>query len=87
MDTADTYTYTACSLGFMAYQPPVSSTFLSPATSQQYFSLRTNQHQPSATSQTNRLIVFKFSDQIQIRTIDDVSNSDIHHIWILEVQL
>jgi hypothetical protein len=26
-----------------------------PATSQQYFSLRTNQHQPSATSQTNRL--------------------------------
>jgi hypothetical protein len=28
-----------------------------PATSQQYFSLRTNQHQPSATSQTNRLLV------------------------------
>jgi hypothetical protein len=27
-----------------------------PATSQQYFSLRTNQHQPSATSQTNRLL-------------------------------
>jgi hypothetical protein len=27
------------------------------ATSQQYFSLRTNQHQPSATSQTNRLFV------------------------------
>jgi hypothetical protein len=26
-----------------------------PATSQQYFSLITNQHQPSATSQTNRL--------------------------------
>jgi hypothetical protein len=26
-----------------------------PAISQQYFSLRTNQHQPSATSQTNRL--------------------------------
>jgi hypothetical protein len=26
-----------------------------PATSQQYFSLKTNQHQPSATSQTNRL--------------------------------
>jgi hypothetical protein len=26
-----------------------------PATSQQYFSLRTNQLQPSATSQTNRL--------------------------------
>jgi hypothetical protein len=28
-----------------------------PATSQQYFSLRTNQHQPSATSQTNRLLM------------------------------
>jgi hypothetical protein len=27
-----------------------------PATSQHYFSLRTNQHQPSATSQTNRLL-------------------------------
>jgi hypothetical protein len=26
-----------------------------PATSQQYSSLRTNQHQPSATSQPNRL--------------------------------
>jgi hypothetical protein len=45
-----------------AYQPPASSTFLSewishqqPAvTSQQYSSLRTNQHQPSATSQPNR---------------------------------
>jgi hypothetical protein len=29
-----------------------------PATSQQYFSLRTNQHQPSATSQTNRLLAY-----------------------------
>jgi hypothetical protein len=27
-----------------------------PATSQQYFSFRINQHQPSATSQMNRLI-------------------------------
>jgi hypothetical protein len=27
------------------------------ATSQQYFSLRTNQHQPSTTSQTNMLLV------------------------------
>jgi hypothetical protein len=47
-----------------AYQPPANSTFLSeqtshqpPATSQQYFSLRTNQHQASATSQTNRLAI------------------------------
>jgi hypothetical protein len=46
-----------------AYQPPASSTFLSERTShqqpvatrQQYSSLRTNQHQPSATSQPNRL--------------------------------
>jgi hypothetical protein len=30
----------------LAYQPPHSSTFLSEQTSQQYFSLRTNQHQP-----------------------------------------
>jgi hypothetical protein len=28
-----------------------------PATSQQYFYLRTNQHPPSATNQTNRLIM------------------------------
>jgi hypothetical protein len=37
MDIADTYTYTytVCSLGFMAYQPPVSSTFLSQQTSHQ----------------------------------------------------
>jgi hypothetical protein len=41
----------------LAYQPPASSTFLSEQTSQQYFSLTTNQHQPSATSQTNRLLV------------------------------
>jgi hypothetical protein len=47
----------------LAYQPPANSTFLSeqtshqqPArTSQQYSSLRTNQHQPLATSQPNRL--------------------------------
>jgi hypothetical protein len=31
----------------LAYQPPDSSTFLSQQTSQQYFSLRTNQHQPN----------------------------------------
>jgi hypothetical protein len=49
----------------LAYQPPANSTFLSeqtshqqPArTSQQYSSLRKNQHQPSATSQPNRLMV------------------------------
>jgi hypothetical protein len=49
----------------LAYQPPANSTFLSeqtsqqqPArTSQQYSSLTTNQHQPSAISQPNRLQV------------------------------
>jgi hypothetical protein len=44
----------------LPYPPPISSTFFlrtnQPTTiSQQYFSLRTNQHQPLATSQTNRL--------------------------------
>jgi hypothetical protein len=41
----------------LAYQPPATVFFSQnkPATSQQYFSIRTNQHQSSATSQTNRL--------------------------------
>jgi hypothetical protein len=47
----------------LAYQPPANSTFLSEQTShqqlaktsQQYSSLRTNHHQPSATSQPNNL--------------------------------
>jgi hypothetical protein len=47
----------------LAYQPPANSTFLSEQTShqqpvrtsQQYYSLRTNQHQPSATGQPNKL--------------------------------
>jgi hypothetical protein len=34
------------------------------AINQQYFSLRTNQHQPSATSQTNRLD--QYSDMVQM---------------------
>jgi hypothetical protein len=47
---------TACSLGLSATSQQYFSlrTNQPPATSQQYFSLRTNQHQPSATSQTNR---------------------------------
>jgi hypothetical protein len=32
-----------------------------PATSQQYSSLKTNQHQPSATSQPNRLLIYNFT--------------------------
>jgi hypothetical protein len=43
----------------ISHQPAVLSltTNQPPATSQQYSSLRTNQHQPSATSQPNRLMV------------------------------
>jgi hypothetical protein len=37
------------------------------ATSQQYFSLRTNQHQPSATSQPNRLL--EAEEQAQRRDV------------------
>jgi hypothetical protein len=49
---------TVCSLGLSATsQQYFSLTTNQPsATSQQYFSLRTNQHQSSATSQTNMLI-------------------------------
>jgi hypothetical protein len=48
-----------CSLGLSATSQQYFSlrTNQPPATSQQYYSLRTNQHQPSATSQTNRLSV------------------------------
>jgi hypothetical protein len=46
----------------LAYQPPANNTFLSEQTSHQQPTsntfLRTNQHQPSATSQTNRLYDF-----------------------------
>jgi hypothetical protein len=46
-----------CSLGLSATGQQYFSlrTNQPPATSQQYHSLRTNQHQPSATSQPNRL--------------------------------
>jgi uncharacterized lipoprotein YmbA len=48
----------ACSLGLSATSQQYFSlrTNQLPATRQQYFSLRINQHQPSATSQTNRLL-------------------------------
>jgi hypothetical protein len=48
---------TACSLALSATSQQYFSlrTNQSQAINQQYFSLRTNQHQPSATSQTNRL--------------------------------
>jgi hypothetical protein len=49
----------ACSLGLSATSQQYFSlrTNQPPVTSQQYFSLRINQHQPSAASQTNRLPV------------------------------
>jgi hypothetical protein len=50
-----------CSFGLSATSQQYFSlrTNQSPSISQQYFSLRTNQHQPSATSQTNRLLIHK----------------------------
>jgi hypothetical protein len=39
----------------ISHQPPVLFSQNKSATSQQYFSLTTNQHQPSATGQTNML--------------------------------
>jgi hypothetical protein len=51
---------TACSLGLSATSQQYFSlrTNQPSATSQHYFSLRTNQHQPSATSQTNMFLEF-----------------------------
>jgi hypothetical protein len=45
-----------------------------PATSQQYSSLRTNQHQPSATSQPNRLLFpfYNFLASLKLRETDDI---------------
>jgi hypothetical protein len=52
MDIPEVIQLTACSLGLSATSQQYFSlrTNQPPATSQQYFSLRTNQHQPSATS-------------------------------------
>jgi hypothetical protein len=62
--------YTACSFGLS----PTSQQYFSlrtnqpPTTSQQYFSLRTNQHQPSATSQTNMLLDSKPGNEAKEKT-------------------
>jgi hypothetical protein len=55
-----------CSLGLSATSQQYFSltTNQPPATSQQYSSLRTNQHQPSATSQPNRLMVVALSHEV-----------------------
>jgi hypothetical protein len=59
----------SCSLGLSATSQQYFSlrTNQPPATSQQYSSLRRNQHQPSATSQPNRL-----SETLRSRTADVV---------------
>jgi hypothetical protein len=59
-----------CSLGLSATSQQYFSlrTNQPPANSQQYFFLRTNQHQPSATSQTNRLCIEKKAHGATIKT-------------------
>jgi hypothetical protein len=42
------------------FQPAVLFSQNKPATSQQYFSLTANQHQPSATRQTNKLFTWLY---------------------------
>jgi hypothetical protein len=68
------HSYSPCSLGLSATsQQHFSLTTNQPrATSQQYFSLRTNQHQPSATSQTNRLLALANS---YLATFDQLSTT------------
>jgi hypothetical protein len=57
------YQLAACSLGLSATSQQYFSlrTNQPPATSQQYSSLRTNQQQPSATSQPNRLLGYSIN--------------------------
>jgi hypothetical protein len=66
----DSCQHTSCSFGLSATSQQYFSlrTNQLSATSQQYFSLSTNQHQPSATSQTNRLIV-------RCLTFSDINNA------------
>jgi hypothetical protein len=47
----------------ISHRPSIYFSQNKPATSQQYFSLRTNQHQQSATSQTNRPVDY-FQDEV-----------------------
>jgi hypothetical protein len=66
-----TWRYTACSLGLSATSQQYFSlrTNQPPATSQQYSSLRTNQHQPSAASQPNKLIASCKSGMVQLVSV------------------
>jgi hypothetical protein len=56
-----------CSFGLSATSQQYFSlkTNQPPATSQQYFSLTANQHQPSATSETNRLYIYLQNKQLK----------------------
>jgi hypothetical protein len=68
----------ACSLGLSATSQQYFSlrTNQPPTISQQYFSLRTNQHQPSATSQTNRLLDARGTSFIKRRLFQMISSLD-----------
>jgi hypothetical protein len=48
----------------ISHQPAVLFSQNKSATSQQYISLRTNQHQPSATSRPNRLRTFRRASDV-----------------------
>jgi hypothetical protein len=75
-------TSSPCSLGLSATSQQYFSlrTNQPPAISQQYFSLRANQHQPSATSQMNRLLASwsqDFDDVIVILSFISTSLASI----------
>jgi hypothetical protein len=64
---------TPCSIGLSATSQQYFSlkTNQPPATSHQYLSLRTNQHQPSVTSKTNRLLIFSFCQLQGLKTAEN----------------
>jgi hypothetical protein len=68
-----------CSLGLSATSQQYFSlrTNQPAATSQQYFSLRTNQHQPSTTSHLNRLMTSK-GKSLNYKVIDLVESCSFH---------
>jgi hypothetical protein len=49
--------------------------------------MKTNQIRTDTTDIDNFFSRSEFSDRIQIRIVYFLSNSDIHHIWIIEIQL
>jgi hypothetical protein len=53
----------------ISHQPPVLFSRNKPATNDQYFSLRTNRHQPSAISQTNGSCVFWLPGPVRLQRL------------------